>query len=115
MSGNTAHLGGAHRPRDLFNILAGVLTLKSSWNPSFGTPFETSLTELSLNQRLDFGCALESGSFKVDYNDSPSHHFETSNPENSLIFFFLTLLSKLQGLGTAPAMDISVYEQVLRR
>ena len=114
-SANIIHLGDTQRPRELFEILAGVLTLKSSWTPSFGTPFETSIMELSSEQRLNFGCALESGSFRIDYNAASPHTFEVSTPENSLIFFFLNLLSRLQELGTVSAMDISAYGQVLRR
>jgi len=62
---------------------------------------------------LDFGCALNSGAFRVHYE--PSFSIEKSVVNDSLIFFFLTLLSRLQELGTVPAMDISEYEKVLRK
>ena len=107
------HLGGMHRPRKPFRILAGILTLKSGWNPPLGKPFTNSITKLDSDYRLDFGCALNSGSFRIRYNEAPPHDIESSKSENSLIFFFLTLLSRLQELGTAPAMDISSYERAL--
>ena len=109
------HLGGPHRPREHYNILAGILTLESGWSPPLGESFTQSITGLTPECRLDFGCALNSGSFRVRYNENPPYSIETSNSENSLIFFFLTLLSRLQELGTAPAMDISAYEQALNR
>lgn len=109
------HLGGARRPRDHFEILAGILTLESSWTSSFGVPFTQSITDLNPECRLNFGSALNYGSFRVQYQENLPHSIETSNSENSLIFFFLTLLSRLQELGTAPAMDISAYEHALNK
>ena len=97
--------------RELHYVLGGILTLQSTWNPPLGAPFESSLMSLSGKQRLDLGCALNSGSFRVDYSSTPE--IETSTSANSLIFFFLTLLSKLQKIGTAPAMDISAYENTI--
>lgn len=106
--------GGTYRARDLPEILAGIITLEGGWSPPLGQPFENTITNLTPECRLNFGCALNSGSFRVEYQDSPPHSIETSNSENSLIFFFLTLLARLQKLGTVPAMDILAYERVLR-
>ena len=103
--------GEPHEARELHYILGGILTLQSAWNPPLSTPFRASITSRSSNQRLDLGCALNSGSFRVDYSSTPK--IEISTSKNSLIFFFLTLLSKLQKIGTAPAMDISAYENTI--
>ena len=103
--------GEPQKARELHYVLGGILTLQSIWNPPLGTPFRTSLTSLSGKQRLDLGCALNSGSFRVDYHPTPK--IEISTSENSLIFFFLTLLSKLQKIGTVSAMNISAYENTI--
>ena len=59
------------------------------------------------------GCALKSGSFRI--SNTTDEIIEYSNSNNALIFFFLTLLSKLQKLGTAPAMNIQSYEMHLKK
>lgn len=105
--------GGMHRPRDLFKILGGIVTTTSDWSPPFGSSFEDLVKSKSDNEKLDFGCALNSGTFRVFYE--PSFSIEKSDANDALIFFFLTLLSRLQELGTVPAMDISEYEKVLRK
>jgi hypothetical protein len=38
---------------------------------------------------------------------------DLSAPDTALIFFFLRLLERLQGLGTVPAMDLRRYGKVL--
>lgn len=105
--------GGLHRGRELFKIVTGIVTTTSNWIPPLGTSFEDSLKNKNEDERLDFGCALDSGAFRILYE--PSFSIEKSGSEDSLIFFFLTLLAKLQALGTVPAMDISEYEKVLRK
>ena len=102
--------GKPYEARKLHYILGGILTLQSIWNPPLGIPFRTSLRSLSDNQRLDLGCALNSGSFRANHS---TPEIETSTSEKSLIFFFLTLLSKLQKIGTAPAIDIAAYENTI--
>jgi len=46
---------------------------------------------------------------------SPSwHHFSTSTPDESLIFFILRLMERLRAMGTAPAADLMEYGRSLR-
>ena len=43
----------------------------------------------------------------------PTPRIETSGPDDALICFFLALLSRLQSLGTVPALDFSRYAKAL--
>lgn len=103
------HAGGTYPPRPIFDIVAGLITTSSDWSPSFGKPFYDVMGTLKPWQRLNIGCALDSGSFLL----KPDGTFDTSTPEESLIFFFIKLFTQLQNLGTVPAMDIDLYSRAL--
>ncbi len=106
------HAGGYYPPKPHKEILAGILTLTSSWAEPLGTSFEDCIKNLPEQQRLNIGCALQSGSFFVSYLDNkPS--IEKSTQQEAFIFFFLKLLMELQKLGTIPAMDIECYAKAL--
>lgn len=102
------HAGGEYSPRELFKILGGILTFDSSWSPALGNTFNENLKLLSFNGRIDFGCSLKDGSFKVIYDKSSDIKIDIKN-KSILLEFFLSLLAKLQALGTVPAIDINAY------
>lgn len=104
--------GRIDNPKKPFHIIGGILTLTTSWNDVFGEPFQNCISETDELSRIDMGCCLEKGSFLIKY-DSESYSFETSSDDESLIYFFLKLLSKLQELGTVPALDINAYGRAL--
>jgi hypothetical protein len=85
----------------------------TEWNPPFGDRLETTIKTLSEEQSLEFGCALECGSFELRISDNEQWGIEASGDETALISFFLGLLSRLQKLGTVPAMDIAKYAKAL--
>lgn len=99
-------------PKKPFHIIGGILTLTTSWKDVFGEPFQNSISGTDEISRLDMGCCLEKGSFLIKY-ESESYSFETSSEDESLIYFFLKLLSKLQELGTVSALDINAYGRAL--
>jgi len=103
------HAGGKYPPRPIFDIVAGIITTSSDWTPAFGKPFQEATDTLLPLQRLNIGCALDSGSFLLKQDGS----FDISSGEESLIFFFIKLFTLLQNLGTVPAMDIDLYSQAL--
>lgn len=106
------HAGGYYPPKQHNRILSGILTLSSSWSDPLGKSLERQIATLGENQRIDIGCALQCGSFKVDYNANPIT-IDRSTQEESLIFFFLKLLMELQKLATIPAMEIERYASAL--
>jgi hypothetical protein len=106
------HAGGTFEPRKLFPIMAGVLTLGNTWNPPFGDSFERVISQLPSEKRIDIGCALQFGAFDVQYVEGSKPQIE-KDEKNTLIFFFLRLLSRLQSLGTVPAIEINEYAKSL--
>lgn len=111
-SARIPHAGGVYEPRQLFRIPAGIVTLQSDWSPPFGGSFEETVAGLDVEQRIDFGCALRDGSFEIDYSGSHPK-IEVSSSDSSLVFFFLTVLSRLQILGTVPAIEFDKYARSL--
>jgi hypothetical protein len=104
---------GKYPPRSLFPILAGLLALESSWNPPLGDRLVAGLEKTSSDGRLDLLCALRHGSAEVTYSNEGQVSLEPSAPDAALIFFFLRLLERLQGLGTVPAIDLRAYGRSL--
>jgi hypothetical protein len=105
--------GYISKPRDPFTILGGILTLDSGWSDPFDEPFIKVIDAFEPLQHVDLGCVLDRGSFNITYNAESGHSRELSTPEESLIYFFLKLLSRLQKMGTVPAIDIEQYARVL--
>lgn len=104
--------GRIDNPRKPFNIIGGILTLTTSWVDIFGEPFQNCIESTDDNSKIDMGCCLEKGSFIIKY-ESESYSFETSSEDETLIYYFLKLLTKLQELGTVPALDINAYGRAL--
>jgi hypothetical protein len=111
-SAKIPHTGGVFEPRELFEIPTGIVALESDWSPPFGEKFQETIAKLKKEQRIDFGCALRHGSFEIEYSESKPK-IETSSSDTSLIFLFLTLLSRLQKLGTVPAIEFDKYAKAL--
>jgi len=110
-----SHAGGEFPPKEHFEILSGIVALDCKWNPPFGESFINSIKELPQEKKIHLGCALRAGAFDVKYFDDAEPVVETCGAEESLIFFFLHLLTRLQQLGTVPAMDITQYAKSLCR
>lgn len=92
------------------HIIAGILAISIGWDKGFGTTFRTAHQRLAGEQLLDCGFAADGGSFDVfagpkQYSFSPS--------DNALAYFAFRLLSKLQTLATAPAVDWMAYAKQL--
>ncbi len=111
-SARIPHAGGTFEPRTQFPIMSGILTLGNTWKPPFGESFEEVMAGLPANKRVDLGCSLQFGAFDAKYYDDRVPKIE-KDEKNILIFFFLRLLSRLQILGTVPAIDISEYAKFL--
>lgn len=105
------HTGGKHDPVEPRPILACILTTDCSWKPPFGDPFENVIHNRNATDRLDIGCCAGAGAFDELYQDGVT--IEVSPKETALAFFFFRLLSKLQQVGTVPAIDYSIYLDAL--
>jgi hypothetical protein len=105
------HAGGTFKPKKPSPILGGVLALDSAWADAFGGAFKTSIKKLRRPTRIDLGCILKCGSFRVEYGKTQRVHIASA--ETSLISFFLFTLGALQRMGTAPALDFEAYGKAI--
>jgi hypothetical protein len=108
------HAGGEYPPKDQFEILSGIVALGCNWNPAFGEAFTNVISLLPPEGRVHLGCSLQNGAFNIAYYEKKEPVIEVCNQEESLIFFFLHLLARLQKMGTVPAMEISEYIKSLK-
>lgn len=106
------HAGGTFKPRQPFEILAGVLTRESGWSPPFGDPLRDALAELDEPAQIDLGATAGDGAFEVDY-DRAEPKLVVSEAEGGLMFFFTHLYTRLQQLGTVTAIDLAAYARAL--
>lgn len=103
-----AHAGGFYKPKEPFRILAGLLAPRADWADGLGESFRRNLGTDDIS-KLDCGCALEHGSF--DFHDGG---LIVATEQGALMFFLFRLLSRLQSLGTVPAIDWAAYGRIIR-
>lgn len=113
-STHVIHAGGRHSPVKPKDIIGGMLCLSSKWKGSLSDEPLASLKALSLVQRLNLVCILERGAISL-ISKPKGVATEVFPAEQALIQFFLTLLFKLQTIGTVPAIDIKAYGQSLSK
>jgi hypothetical protein len=93
-------------------ILSGFLAFESGWKTtSIGRYLTPALESDQSDGRLDIGCIAAYGTFGCEGANcvtSIQHDKATSS-------FLLALITRLQGVGTAPAIDMSAYAQWLAR
>ncbi len=108
-SARIVHAGGEFEARDLPRILAGIVAFDSAWTPPLGKALIATLSERPEAERLDFGCAVSAGSFEAQYGETGIESLNQSDTTTALFFFFLTLLHRLQVMGTVPAISYQSY------
>jgi hypothetical protein len=100
------------RTAELQPILGGFLAFENGWktNPpdEFLSPFLQKDQELG---RLDIGCVAAYGTFGC-YG---ANCISTAPHERAVTCFLLDFITKLQRIGTAPAIDMSAYAEWLGR
>lgn len=101
---------GGKATKEPFTILAGLLTVSTSWKPAFGDRFYAALKELEKNEHLDLGCALVDGSWDLETHGEPKNAI-IGAPDKSLVSFCMHLLLRLQKMGTVGGIDYRIYEK----
>lgn len=104
------YVEGTYEPKPLQRIIGGLLCMDSGWSPPLGEPLKRALTEFGGVGSLDIGCVLRGGSFEV--GETP-HSLTQSQAEEALIFFVISLLRRLQGMASPPAIDYAAYSKAL--
>ena len=114
-SAPVVHAGGRiEETKAPFPIIGGILASRSGWKkPPLGEAFERALQDEPPERQLDIGCALMHGGFDVVRDEHGEVWINRSTPDVSLIFFLLRLFSRLQALGTVPAIDLGLYARTL--
>lgn len=114
------HAGGQYSPKPLHEILAGILTTRSSWTAPI-LPNVVKYTNIGdHSKRLDFVCSISNNTLVVDNNIFIDQYDETQMPtirfcekDDSLVFLLLNLLKRLQDIGTVPAIDYAEYASII--
>ena len=112
-SAHITYAGGRHDPVKPKEIIGGILCLESGWKKGLASGPISILQSLPTPQRLDLICILNHGAIVTSTHTSGKLEFEIFPAEKALIQFFLSLLSKLQAIGSVPAMDIGAYKKAL--
>ena len=118
---------GTYPPKELHHIVAGIVAMKADWKDGLGANFKVNMRPLLGGERqVDCGCALVHGAFDIfnydrvfekDAPADPAAFEEKLNlkaANNSLVYFMFRLLSRLQAIGTVPAVDWSSYAEVFK-
>lgn len=120
-------------PRALTKILGGMLASTNSFTHTNNTTIEIHLKGLTGLQSIELGCAVDYGSFCINYSGDEdignmnlqerirdyylNRTFEKltfSSKENSLVTFFLQLTRYLQqSIGTVAAIDLNEYAKAV--
>lgn len=100
--------GVVKKAPELFNILGGFLCLDNSWADSIdiSKPFQEVMKSLKDIEKINIGCVINDLTF---INDEASSSLKFSTPDETLIYFFLKLVSELQKLGTVRPIDLNKY------
>lgn len=104
------HAGGEYPPKPPGKIIAGILSLDSSWSPALGDTLKSNLCTADELERLDIGCIASHGYF--EYADEVSGYV-IEQPNKNTTAFLYRFFSRLQALGTVPMVDISAYARWL--
>ena len=102
------YAGGTYAPKILFPILGGIVATKVDWKKGFDKEFQASLATEDVDMQIDFGCAIDTGSFVVEYDGTSIKQIEIEK-DNILLTFFMKLLDSLQIKGSVPALDYKAY------
>jgi len=93
-------------------MLAGFLALENKWKTADMGKYLSPLLAADQGEgRLDFGCIAAYGTFGCEGANcvSPAPH------DQAATCFLLELITRLQRMGTAPAIDMAAYARWLVR
>jgi len=93
-------------------ILAGYLAFENSWTAATtGKNLSQILASEQKEGRLDFGCIAAYGTF----SRQGANRVTCAPHDKATTCFLLELITRLQRIGTAPAIDMAAYARWLAR
>lgn len=97
------------------NFKFSIVALGCTWKPAFGKAFEDVIKSVAKIDRqwIDFGCAIEGCAFNVTYDQHKGPTIDKCPAQVSLVTFFWQLVARLQGQGTASAIEVAEYFKAL--
>jgi hypothetical protein len=104
------HAGGIYEPKQLFNIIGGILAIDVGWADGLGETFKQIHKELTGLKKVDCGFAATGACFDI-FAEKAAYTFGPK--KNALAHFAFRLLWKLQSLGTVQPVDWMVYANQL--
>lgn len=104
------HAGGIYKPKQLFNIIGGILAIDVGWADGLGETFKRIHKELTGLKKVDCGFAATGACFDI-FAEKGAYTFGPK--KNALAHFAFRLLWKLQSLGTVQPVDWMVYANQL--
>ena len=107
------HAGGRYAPVVPKEIVAGFLCLQNGWKDGIAGKLKSEIIRLREKKRLDLVCILEQGAISLAAGKQKRIKADVFPAEQALIQFFLGLLTKLQAIGSVPAIDIESYRKSL--
>jgi hypothetical protein len=103
------HAGGEFKPKQLFQIISGLVAPSTDWIGGLASPaFAQCVKGQEPPESLDCGLALSDGAF-----DSFDGSLRINKNSCALAWFLFRLLKRLQSLGTVPAIDWNSYASAL--
>lgn len=103
-------IDGPKKPKPLHPIIGGILSIDVGWSDGLGKSFEKTYSNLTGMHQLDCGFAATGAAFD---NFGSGQSLTVGPPNNAWAYFVFRLLSRLQGIGTAPAVDWNAYAETL--
>lgn len=94
---------------ELPEIIGGLITSYSKWKTALSENLEESLSDCTDDDYLDHCCIANEGLFGC----SKGGKFDKKIHKKATIAFIFQLITKLQEMGTAPAVDMSAYISLL--
>lgn len=101
------HAGGTYPAKPPINIIGGILTFESDWNPGMGKSLKNVLEEVEV---LEMGCIASHGYFTFDKDINEYKFIIEGKPATAFLF---KLISELQFSGTVPMIDVLEYSKWL--
>lgn len=109
------HAGGEFPPKELHEIVGGLLTTDTDWTAPIAHNVAKYIHGNNRDERLDLVCAIKDSTYAVDNNifangyEKKEYGIRFCDGDETLVFLLLNLLRKLQDIGTVPAINFYEY------